>query len=276
MPNPPANPSPALALRFLALTVAWTWVFWWLVVVLRQPISEPVAGVLFAVGGAGPMLVALGIVATRYDRVQRRDFFARIVDPRRIGPLWWPVILLLPALVTLLSIGIWHLLSGQVVVLDNPGRLLASPLALLWMAAFLFVFGPVPEEIGWRGLAQDRFGGGPARMLLTSGVIGVAWWLWHLPLFFMEGSYHADFGLLRGVLYLPSLLALSVIHTWIFFRTRRSTLGAILLHFSVNFTGEFIAGPAQAKPWATAIYGVLAAVIVVAWIRAARRGGHLA
>jgi uncharacterized protein len=268
----PAAPNHRRAYLFLGLTLAWTWAFWWTAAALGRPATDTPVMVLFAVGGAGPMVVALAMVLRLHDRADRREFFARIIDPRRIGLRWWPVILLLPALVSFGSFGLYWVFGGEFPALSNPRELIASPLSLLGLLGFLLVFGPLPEEIGWRGYAQDQLRNRHG-MLAASLLIGVVWWAWHLPLFFIEGSYHSRFDTLHAVTYLPSVVALAVIHTWLFFKTDRSTLGAILLHFAVNFTGEFLSGPPEAKPWATALYVTLALAIAATWL--VRRPGNL-
>lgn len=51
--------------------------------------------------------------------------------------------------------------------------------------------GPIPEELGWHGYAlaglQVRFSA-----LWASLVLGVIWALWHVPLYFIEGTYQAE------------------------------------------------------------------------------------
>jgi membrane protease YdiL (CAAX protease family) len=67
-----------------------------------------------------------------------------------------------------------------------------------------------------------------------------AWGLWHLPLHFMPGSFQQ--GLLA---YPPALIAYivaffpgSIIMSWVYYRTGRSTLTAILIHYFGNLSGE--------------------------------------
>lgn len=58
-------------------------------------------------------------------------------------------------------------------------------------SVFWLFFGPAPEELGWRGYALD---GLQARMnaLFASLILGVVWSLWHLPLFFIKGTWQAE------------------------------------------------------------------------------------
>jgi hypothetical protein len=85
------------ARRFFALTLLWAWAFWWLAVFLGVAWPEPAALLLFALGGIGPVLVASVLVHRGDSRERLRDFWLRVVDPRRIPPAWHLAILLVAA-----------------------------------------------------------------------------------------------------------------------------------------------------------------------------------
>ena len=86
------------------------------------------------------------------------------------------------------------------------------------------------EEVAWRGYLLPRLleRRGP---VVASLILGVIWWLWHLPLVWTVGAA------IQGQplwLLLLDLLAKSLIFTAVFLRTRGSLLIAILLHASTN------------------------------------------
>ena len=89
------------------------------------------------------------------------------------------------------------------------------------------------EETGWRGYALPRLLGltGP---LSASLLLGVVWAVWHLPLFWTEGSTLFESSILVLFLRLP---ATSIIFTWLFQRTRGSLWIAILYHAALNLFG---------------------------------------
>ena len=85
---------------------------------------------------------------------------------------------------------------------------------------------------------QDRLGA-----TLASLAIGLVWALWHLPLFFIRGSFHYEVvGFLTVGFWLFNIgvVALSVIFTWVYNHTARSILGIIVLHGWVNFISDSI------------------------------------
>lgn len=97
--------------------------------------------------------------------------------------------------------------------------------------------------MGWVGYELDRLQA-KYNALKSSLILGAFWLLWHLPLFFIEGSYqHSEvvFASLRFWLtFVPGIISLQILQTWIYNNTGRSTLTAVMIHFMVNFNGEML------------------------------------
>ncbi len=93
--------------------------------------------------------------------------------------------------------------------------------------------GPLGEEFGWRGFALPRLL--QRRPPLAAALIlGAIWWAWHLPTFFIPTlSQHQ----LSIPFFLVNSLALSVIMTWLYLRTRGDLLLMILVHVAANYCG---------------------------------------
>ncbi|HWQ84296.1 MAG TPA: CPBP family intramembrane glutamic endopeptidase [Anaerolineales bacterium] len=132
--------------------------------------------------------------------------------------------------------------------MENPQGFLARPLTLLPFALTTLLVGPLPEEPGWRGYALDKLQEHWSA-LRSSLVLAFFWWAWRLPMFFTRGT---GIGELWPIGSLPfwvnftlSLPATTLLMTWAFNNTRSSTLGAILFHFTANFSGEFLDMPNQ-------------------------------
>ena len=72
------------------------------------------------------------------------------------------------------------------------------------------------------------------RPLAAALILGVIWWAWHLPTFFIPAlSQHQ----LSIPIFLVNSLALSVIMTWLYQRTRGDLLLMILVHVAANYCG---------------------------------------
>ena len=94
----------------------------------------------------------------------------------------------------------------------------------------LLIGGPLGEEIGWRGYALPRL---QARRsaLSASLIIGVIWALWHLPLW-LTGAPGRTPSLYAA--FVVSVIALSVILTWVYNSSGGSLLVVVLIHATVN------------------------------------------
>ncbi|MFC4544053.1 CPBP family intramembrane glutamic endopeptidase [Halosolutus amylolyticus] len=227
---------------FFAVTFAITWFFWLSAIALGVSFTSAAGLVLLLAGLVGPGIAGIGFVYLVYDERGRTDFWDRIKQVRRIGVRWGLVILLVPLAVTIVAAVVDTLLGGPGATWGEGVREFdANPLAIL-PALFFATLPPLLEELGWRGYALDR-------LQLTwsalgaSLILGVVWSVWHLPLFFIDGTYQHDtvgFGTPGFWLFTIGIVPLSVAFTWVYNHTSRSTLGIILLHGWVNFVSETI------------------------------------
>lgn len=148
--------------------------------------------------------------------------FAVIITPV-LAALTWLIGLLLPAATV------------------APGVAVAAG-ALLPLALFNIFMWLITEETAWRGFAlprlQRRF-----NPLVASVVLGVAWGVWHLPLFFIAGSFQSTVPFAG---FLLSTIATSVIVGWLFNRSRGSVLIAAIFHgctdVAIAFSGVMTSG----------------------------------
>ena len=252
--------------RFLLLVVSMTWVFWVPATQLTADFQPWISRVLLVLGGVMPLAVTLLVVGRTMARSNREDFWARVVDGRRISPAWWAVLLLMVPVVTALA-AILDVLTGSTGSgLGEPAiRAATQPLTLVPFFLVTLLFGPLPEEIAWRGYALDRMLNMQSA-LAASIWIGVVWAVWHLPLFWIADTYQHQLGpgSVAFWLYLAEMLPRSIIMTWIFVNTSRSTLAMILFHFLVNAVGELFELSMQVEVFRAALW--LAAAVVVLWI----------
>ena len=122
-------------------------------------------------------------------------------------------------------------------------------LAALVLAA---IKGPM-EEFGWRGLALPLL----QRKLapVWAGlVLGVIWGLWHFPAFLLSGTQQSEWSFMA---FFAGCLAISVVATALFNRSRGSILLSALFHFQLM-------NPVfpDAQPYDTYLLIIAAALIV--------------
>ena len=193
---------------------------------------------LAVIGGWGPTVAALTLTARAEDRDAVRRLLRSLVN-WRVPLRWYLFALFLPPTATAVSILLvdpnptsWQRFAFGDVVRQLP---VAYALAL--------PFGPMGEELGWRGYALPRLLDriGPIRAAL---VIGVMWTFWHGPMMlFMPGaSIPAFMGLtpFSVAVYLGQITAWSAIITLIYVRTGGNILLAVLAHLAFNTAASVV------------------------------------
>jgi membrane protease YdiL (CAAX protease family) len=212
------------------------------------------------IAGTSATVVAAIFVHSTRNRRFIRDFWSRAFDPRRIALPWWLFILFFQLLINVLSILFSTLWGGSLDQFHITGYVAEAPLLFVIMT---LLYGPLPEELGWRGYGLDALRS-RMNLLNASLLLGFFWGLWHLPLHFMPGSFQQ--GLLA---YPPALIAYicaffpsSIIMSWVYYKTGRSTLTAILIHYCGNLSGELFSLSLQTRVIQTVLVTVLAAVVL--------------
>jgi hypothetical protein len=126
--------------------------------------------------------------------------------------------------------------AGIAVLLGEPWDAARPPAfslsipALLLTLLILTLTDGLGEELGWRGYLLPRLLI-RHRAIPASLILGLYWWLWHLPLVWTPDATLEDRPLW---LLLADLLAMSLLFTYVFLGTQGSALIAIILHASNN------------------------------------------
>lgn len=225
------------AKMYFILVFVWSIVFW-ILTTLFGGINQFPGSILFYIGGAGPFVSAIVITHLFESKKNQRDFWSRTFNVKRIPWRWMvPALLLHPSLI-LTAAFIETLLGGE---LQFKFSIISDPISLIALILSVFILGPLPEEMGWRGVGYDRL-----LMTMTplsaSVLLGIFWAAWHVPLFFIEDTFHYGLGLgsFRFWIFLLSNIPLTIIITWIYNHTDRSILMAAIVHFSGNLVGAIL------------------------------------
>lgn len=190
---------------------------------------DPASDVLGAVRGYTPTIAALLTTLAISGREGLAALWRR-VSRWRVA-LWLYVLALLGPLAASLIALLGTYISGNVAAFA-PGAMPIPKLVLVF--AFLaIVDGPLGEEIGWRGLLLPKLleRRGP---LVASLVVGVVWYLWHLPLYLATGRLEMTTAAFLA--YLVQNLGWSFVHTWFFLRSGGSACLSVFLHTAGNYS----------------------------------------
>lgn len=180
---------------------------------------------LHYIAAFGPSISGIVMAASTGGWPGVRQVLARLV-PRRLSLPWYLAVLTgFPAL---------NILAARFLAPDFPARLPAWPQMLSLLPITLLTdTGPLGEEFGWRGFALPRMLK-RGRPLAAALILGVIWWAWHLPTFFIATLSQHE---LSMPLFFVNVLSLSVIMTWLYQRTRGDLLLMIFVHLAANYCG---------------------------------------
>lgn len=212
-------------LSFVVLTFGLSWGWWafaWAVLVGGDGLSR----IVVAPGAFGPPVAGLLVTwAAGYDvRAWFRGLFHWRVPARRYLAALGIPLLIAAGGTAVLAVGGVQIDPGLLT-----GRVPLFPVVLV----FAVILGGGQEEPGWRGFALPRLQADYGA-LTASLAVGLAWAVWHLPLFVLDAPRNTtgSFGI-----YLVTVLAISVVLTHLYNASRGSVLLAAIAHGGVNATG---------------------------------------
>ena len=235
--------------RFFALTFALSWSRWILAV-----FSDTLRPFAMIAGTFGPAAAAL--ILLRRRQIARRALIARLFD-WRLSAVTYAYALGLPVFGIVCALIAARLVTGSGAVL--PAQMpVYVPFLVFAYVLFLSVLG---EELGWRGYALPDLLGrhGP---VAASLILGTVWAIWHAPLFFMPGGFHAG---IPPLLFFIQVVASSVIYTHLHILAAGSLVPAHLFHAVFNAAvGFFPILPAARGGDATALWIAVAFLTAVA------------
>lgn len=170
-----------------------------------------------------------------------RVYWKRIIDVKRLSPVWLAIVIGLPFLLQVLA-GVVDGLTGGVGLRsgESVADFISDPVNQLLTLCIISLV-PFFEELGWRGYAQDLLQKKHSAVT-ASLILGGVWSLWHLPASFIPDTYQAGLGIgtLEFWLHFSGIVFLSVTISWIYINTNRSILVMVIFHAMVNLAGELI------------------------------------
>ncbi|NLW60545.1 MAG: CPBP family intramembrane metalloprotease [Firmicutes bacterium] len=215
---------PVLVFSVLAFLLSWLcWGVVFLANGLEAPVWPVVTGLFTILVGFGPFLAATIVVKGNGGSVRQ---WLRQIFRWKVKWYWYLAAFVVPVLLIEASGALYSFLGGEVAEAGFDLNLLVMLIPLfLWNT----LLGGGQEELGWRGFAlpklQEKY---PA--LTASLVLGFIHALWHLPMFFLLGTYQANTSLLH---YTLSVIGIAVVCTWIYNNTG-SIVPVMIYHGMTN------------------------------------------
>jgi len=250
------------AAPWLALsgTVVWTWLFLGAAVLTGRPWLAFPTVLLTLAGFLGPVVVPSVLIGLGYWPETLGAFWRRCLDPRTLPLRWYAI-----------ATGLVFVMMGVPALLSPAVSLgpVGAPLAFLVVGALA---GAV-EEPGWRGYGlaalQERL-----PVLAAALVVGVFWALWHLPLFWLEGTYQAGLGVgtPRFWGFHAAVLVGSPVYAWLYNASGRVVFSVVWFHAVGNVVAEALVDGSDVVLEVGADAVVSLVLVVVGWRWMTRRG----
>ena len=255
---------------FVGLAYALTWVMlgpWFYA--FNVVYHENIPGWMWAfapvafVGGWGPSVAALIVTYRTGGRTAVRRLASSLIA-WRVPPRWYLVTFALPPLVTAASLLVIDRGTATLRQFDWSAALANVPIAY----ALALPFGPLGEELGWRGFALPRLlvRFSPVKASL---VLGGIWTFWHVPM--MLWSPGASIPSFMGLsvssvaIYLIQVTASTALMTFLFLRTNGSVLLAVIAHLAFNSAENVLFGglPLLGREQLRSVYVVNVALLAL-------------
>ena len=244
--------------RFYILVFAFTWFFWLCAILFNEGNSLFLFTLL---GLISPATIAVVTVLTSKNNALKADFRRKLIKFYRIKPLSMLIAILTFAAIVVTSILISLLFGGSINQLSFTEDFSFSIGGT--SALFTTLLASIIEELGWRGYGEDAVGA--YHTWFTESIIfGCIWAAWHLPLFWINGTYHyglRQLGPVYMINFLVSTIPFDFIQTWVYVKNRRSMLATIIFHLFVNIMQEKIAMTPETKIIESFV--VLAATVII-------------
>lgn len=251
---------------FYSLATIIPWMFWFFAgyvshITSSKDLYMNLASILGFIGLIGPMIISYWL--TNKEPNLQKDFFNRFFNFKSITPIY----LILTVFLMLVSILLAQAISllfghsaSQFVITGH--YTFSSGVFPVW---FLLIIAPVIEELAWHSYGTDCLRN-KFNLFKTSLIFGAFWGVWHVPLSFIKDyyqSYLVETGWIYGVNFLVSIIPYVLIMNWLYYKTNRNILVAIIFHITAGFFNEIFATHPDSKIIQTVLLIVFAIFIVL-------------
>ncbi len=251
-------------IRFYATCFLTTWIFWiGAAVISKRQDDNGISSLLMLFGLMAPAVTAIVTVMTSGSKALKDDFKRKLIGFYRIKPISILIAIAGFAAIVGISISISIVFgqsAEQFAFTEDFSFSVGGTSALLTI-----LLAAVIEEVGWRGYGEDSVAS-YCSWFKESIIFGIVWALWHVPLFWIEGTYHyglTQLGILYVLNFLISVMPMGFLTTWVYVKNNRSMLACIIFHLFINTMQEKIAMTPQTKCIETIVVFAAAALIVL-------------
>ncbi len=245
---------------FYSKCFLFTWSFW-IAAIIFEPSYKNISLLLLLFGLCSPAAITVITMWSSKDKELRADFFRKF----KLSRIHWKNVLM--AITTFFIIVLCSILLS--LVFGEPVEQFYFrddfTFSISGFSALLTILiASIIEEVGWRGYGEDAIAS-YCSWFKESILFGIIWSLWHLPLFWVSGTYHfmlKELGMLYVLNFFVSVIALGFLTTWVYVKNNRSIFATIIFHIFVNLMQERMGLTAITKCIETMVIIVFVIIVI--------------
>ncbi|HTX17915.1 MAG TPA: CPBP family intramembrane glutamic endopeptidase [Bacteroidota bacterium] len=251
--------------RFYLLSTIIPWAFWFAAGYVSHllPFTEEklrLVSLLGFIGLLGPAATAYWLIGK--DPEMRSDLWGRLTSIRSVRPVYLFIACFLMLASILLAQGISLLFGYSASQFVITGHFtFSSGVFPVW---FMLIVAPILEELGWHSYGTDCLRN-RMNLLSTSLLFGLFWGIWHMPLSTIRGYYQSNLvqtGWIYGANFLVSIVPYVLLMNWLYYKTGRNILIAVIFHITAGYFNEIFATDPDSKIVQTVLLLILATYLV--------------
>jgi len=225
---------PLISFVIINYAISWALLYPAFRILLAAKGSFPLKALFGLIGGYGPSLAAVIVLAVTLGKGGVGSALRKFLI-WRVSPRWYLYVLVLPVCAYALAV---------LIHVRPPVDLLAGLRGVPFAWLIALPFGPLGEELGWRGFLLPRL---LERFEATTAtlIVGLVWTVWHVAAFTFPGAAIPSVlpvNALTVCLYAVQITAEACIFTYVYFQTRGSLVIAVMLHMAFNASGNIVEG----------------------------------
>jgi len=251
---------------FYGISTIIPWTFWFVAgyvsnITPHSDLNLEVASILGFIGLVSPMAVACLLISKDADL--RTDLFSRFFNFKSIKPIYIVLtcFLMLTSILCAQAISLLFGYSSSQFIITGHFTF-SSGIFPVW---FMLIIAPLVEELAWHSYGTDCLRS-KMNLFKTSLLFGLFWGIWHIPLSTIRGYYQSNLiatGWIHGVNFLVSIIPYVLLMNWLYYKTGRNILVAIVFHITAGYFNEIFATHPDSKIIQTVLLLILAAIIVL-------------
>lgn len=236
--------------KYLATTFIVSWLLWGSVAVAGKlgmewlMFGSPLGMILYVLGGISPAICEITLKKKSSTKEEFKKFIKSIVNPKH--SIWMYVYAIGGAMAIQAIPLLFHLTEVK------------QPLYIGFVVIIPMIIGGGIEEIGWRGLLQPQLEEKYPHIVAAISV-GVIWAIWHLPLWFIDGTNQQS---MNFIWFCINTIMLSFFIGSVTY-VSKSIFMAILAHASINAFWEVMAATDKIIPSLLLMFFVIIVTMII-------------